>query len=155
MPPTRHNTTPARPLGTICTFGPGCVRHTGLANRVLLLLAIVCFAAAACPVVQGQKGNAAEQAGGFVRVPSPITSGVYGTVKRECETLLKDGARVIVFEIQPGKSKYGACLDLAQYIESITGAKTVAYVSQPLTGHAVMVALAADELVMAERAAIG
>ncbi len=93
--------------------------------------------------------------GGFVLVRSPITSATVHGVKRECANLIADGARIIVFELQGGRSDYGNCLNLAHYIEGLTGAKTVAFVREPLHGHAVMVALAADELVVSRKAELG
>jgi membrane-bound serine protease (ClpP class) len=112
---------------------------------------------------QGGAGRPDEARGVFVTVPSPITSATFQAVKRECETALRNGAGVFVFDIQPGGSDYGNCLNLAHYIEEISlgqrgtgqGVKTVAYVSGALAGHAVLVALAADELVMSEKAELG
>jgi membrane-bound serine protease (ClpP class) len=119
------------------------------AFTVLLLIA------AASPFVQAPNAKPKENSGGFVIVRSPITTATFHSVQRQCEALLKDGARIIVFEFQPGTSDYGNCLNLARYIEGMTGAKTVAYVHEPLHGHAVMPALAADELVVSRKAELG
>jgi membrane-bound serine protease (ClpP class) len=121
----------------------------------LVLAASVAWSLVGALPLPGATGDDDEKAGGFVAVPSPITSGVVRGVKRDCEALLRSGARVIVLEIQPGKSDYEECLKLAGYVASIQGAQTVSFVPRPLSGHAVIVALAADELVMAEKAAIG
>jgi len=119
------------------------------------LLVVLMFAAAASSRVFGQaaKPPEADAKGGFVTVPSPITS--VHAVRRQCEKLLSEGARTIVFDIQPGKSEYGNCLNLAQYVEGIKGARTIAFVREPLGGHAVMVALAAGEIVMSTKATLG
>jgi membrane-bound serine protease (ClpP class) len=120
----------------------------------LLASLVVVASATAASAAQAEPKNK-ENAGGFVTVRSPITSATMHSVKRQCDGLLNDGARIIVFEIQPGTSPYGTCLELAHYIESIAGAKTKAFVREPLSGHAVMVALAADELVISRKAELG
>ncbi|MBI3468305.1 MAG: hypothetical protein HY000_35320, partial [Planctomycetes bacterium] len=127
------------------------IRHSSFVIALVAWLMAACSAAA-----QGLKPKADDNAGGFISVPSPITSGVVSSVKRQAATWLHGGARVIVFEIQPGRSEYEDCLKLARYISmDLQGARTVAFVSKPLSGHAVMVALAADELVMSSKATIG
>jgi len=93
--------------------------------------------------------------GVFVTVPSPITSATFHSIRRQCQVALRRGVDVIVFHIEPGKSNYGDCLNLAHYIEGIQGAKTVAFITGRVTGHAVLVALAADELVMSPDAELG
>jgi membrane-bound serine protease (ClpP class) len=119
-----------------------------------VLLGVVCVAVAHSPgFAQAVNPQQADAKGGFVTVPSPITS--VHAVRRQCEKLLAEGARTIVFDIQPGKSEYGNCLNVAQYIEGIKGARTIAFVRQPLSGHAVMVALASGEIAMSTKATLG
>src|SRR5262249_331626 len=57
----------------------------------------------------------------------------------------------------PGASGFGACYDLASLIsKDLAGAKlTVAYVPHPLTGYAVLPAVACTELVMGKAASLG
>ena len=126
--------------------------HRLLAAGIVLLLSL-----SMVPVVTAgwQEPRARDNSGGFVTVRSPITSATVHAVKRQTEALLAAGARIIVFEIQPGTSDYGNCLNLAHYVEGVAGAKTVAFVREPLAGHAVMVALAADELVVSRKAELG
>ena len=108
---------------------------------------------AACGRAQEEE-NAPQ--GAFITVRSPITSAVIYDVKRQCEDALQDGARLVIFDIESGSSEFGLCLTLAEYVQrDLTGTKTVAFVAQPLRGHAVMVALAADELVVGPEATIG
>jgi membrane-bound serine protease (ClpP class) len=128
----------------------------GITISITLALAGVMAFVAAPVFAQNPAGaRARENSGGFVIVRSPITSATEKSVERQCDKLLKAGARIIVFEFQPGTSDYGNCLNLARFIEGTTGAKTVAYVHEPLYGHAVMPALAADELVVSRKAEIG
>ncbi|WZO99677.1 NfeD family protein [Isosphaeraceae bacterium EP7] len=69
---------------------------------------------------------------------------------------------VLVFEIrpgtaQPGKASFGTAWDLANVLSTrLAGARTtVAYIPEPLTGYAVLAALACDEIVMAPGASLG
>jgi membrane-bound serine protease (ClpP class) len=67
------------------------------------------------------------------------------------------------FQVRPDQKEYGrgsefgASSDLARFLTSseLRGARTVAYISQSLQGHAVLVALACDEIIMAPEAEIG
>jgi len=67
------------------------------------------------------------------------------------------------FQVRPEQKEYGrgsefgASSDLARFLTSgeLSGARTVAYISQSLQGHAVLVALACDEIIMAPEAEIG
>jgi membrane-bound serine protease (ClpP class) len=103
--------------------------------------------------VAGQEAKS-ERIGRFITVP-PIAAGTDRSVGDRVNAALRDGARVILFHVQPGHAVFEDCLKLARRIEAIQGATTVAYVSEPLTGHAVMVALVADQLVMASGGKIG
>jgi membrane-bound serine protease (ClpP class) len=120
-----------------------------------MALAGLIVAMSATAVAAQAEPKKKENEGGFVVVRNPITSATVNAVRRQSEGMIADGARIIVFDILPGMSTYGNCLELAHYVESITGAKTVAFVREPLKGHAVMVALAADELVIARKAELG
>lgn len=120
-----------------------------------LLVSFVVLVPACAAAAAQQEPKKKENAGGFITVRSPITSATVYSVRRQCDGMINAGARIIIFDIQPGASGYGNCVDLAHYIESITGAKTVAFVREPLIGHGVMVALAADELVISRKAELG
>jgi membrane-bound ClpP family serine protease len=54
-------------------------------------------------------------------------------------------------------SEFGASVSLAEFLssEELGGARTVAYVPEPIQGHAVLVALACDEIIMARNASLG
>jgi membrane-bound serine protease (ClpP class) len=69
---------------------------------------------------------------------------------------------ILVFEFRPGEvmpggSEFGSCYDLANFLSTkLEGAKrTVAYIPEPLRGHAVLPALACDEIVMGPEASLG
>jgi membrane-bound serine protease (ClpP class) len=66
-------------------------------------------------------------------------------------------AEIVLFDIQVGTSDFGACYDLANNISQIGGSvkQTVAYVSKPLAGNGILLALACDEVVFASQSTIG
>lgn len=96
-----------------------------------------------------------EQSGVFILIPDRITATTIGGVSNRINAAKREGARKIIFAIKPGQNDYEDCLKLVRLIGGVEGARTIAYVSETLTGHAVMVALAADELVMSPGARIG
>ena len=106
--------------------------------------------------------DAKHRVGRLIRIAAPITDTVDGRVKRAVETFLQQAKKtgewpVVIFEIEPGRSEFGQALDLARFISSsaLNGATTVAYVPETITGHAVLVAMACDEIVMNASAELG
>lgn len=133
--------------------------------QLTLLLATVCVAIAGGTVTaQGPAAAAgADQprVGKFVRLSPPLTKGkdrVQRIVTDMISAAAKSGARpVFIFEIEPGQLDYGEALNLARFISSPTfsGATTIAYLPQSITGHGVLLALACDEIVMSPSADLG
>jgi membrane-bound serine protease (ClpP class) len=112
------------------------------------------------------------QAGRLIRVPLPITGSADTQVKRAVQKALSEmppgeSRPVLVFDFastqnQFGQgSDFGRSLALARFLsgrELSAGkmaAKTVAYIPKALKGHAVLVAMACEEIVMAPDAQIG
>ena len=106
--------------------------------------------------------------GHLVRVPVPIEGNVDSQVRTAVNRLLatmpKGGPPpVIVFEFTPetedGKgSDFSRALALAQFIaenHDLSRVKTVAYIPKTIKGHAVLVAMACEEIIMAPDAQIG
>ena len=95
--------------------------------------------------------------GQMIAIRGVIDSGSVNRVVTAARSAVRDGAEVIIFDIQANAGKFGASYDLAQKIVELGGAvrRTVAFVGRPLNGHAVLVALACDEIVMAPEARIG
>lgn len=111
---------------------------------------------------QHQKGRDRERIGILVRVSQPIDDRLDNRIRRAVSDAIqkaKEAGRwpVIVFEIHGGQSQFGQAYDLARYLsgESLNGATTVAYVPETVTGHAVLVALACQEIIMSEEAQLG
>ncbi len=109
----------------------------------------------------------AEKIGKLISVSAPITSTVIDRVILAAKKFIVEAKRngqwpVVVFEIEPGKSRHGAALDLATQIAALDGASTVAFIGddivgkpQTLRGHAVLVAIACEMIVMAPDCKIG
>ncbi|MBY0588009.1 hypothetical protein K2X85_12585 [bacterium] len=66
-------------------------------------------------------------------------------------------AKVVILDLQLAQSEFGSCYDLANAVAQMGGSveRTVAYISKPLTGNGVLIALACDEIVLARDASIG
>jgi len=113
-------------------------------------------------MAQAPAGEAANRVGRMVRIASPLTDGVDAHVRKVVESFLRDSKQqalwpVFIFEIRPGRIEFGRALDLARYLSSpeLNGATTVAYLPESISGHAVLLAMACDEIIMHEEAEIG
>lgn len=110
-----------------------------------------------------------QRPGQFFTITEPITTEVINRVRNQTQQLVGRGAKqgeegrpILVFEIrpgqaQPGQTEFGMAHDLAEFLSTdLAGAKqTVAFVPEALSGYAVLVALACDEIVMGPEAALG
>jgi membrane-bound ClpP family serine protease len=90
-----------------------------------------------------------------IKVPAPITDQVEKRIRRGVGNALDEAARqerraILIFEIENGPNDYGKTLDLAKYLSGpqLAGATTVAFVPQSLQGHAVLVAMACQQLIL-------
>ena len=115
------------------------------------------------------KANSAGRLSGhLIRIPLPITGRGDDQIMQQIEGALRtsQGAKsrpVIVLELWPAHSKFGEGSDfsraqkLARYLSGreLSRAKTVAYIPQTIKGHAVLIALACEEIVMAPDAQLG
>jgi membrane-bound ClpP family serine protease len=102
--------------------------------------------------------------GRLISVSLPITGNADNRVRRMVTRALEDHADMtLILEFKPagddagGGTELGPCMDLARYLTSAEAARAriVAYVPENLIGHAVLVALACDEIMMAPEAKIG
>ena len=108
--------------------------------------------------------------GRVISVDLPITNDVAKTVKQTVDATLRDlsgaGQRPVLifdFRVRPNHenlaktSEYGPAVDLAGALssEALNGAVTVAYVPQPIEGHADLVVLACQQIVMGPDAELG
>jgi membrane-bound serine protease (ClpP class) len=137
-------------------------------RAAVVALGLVLALASSRQVAQAQKAPAAEaNVGQFFSAVEPITDEVKDRIENEVLPLIQRAARqgtqpILVFEFrpgdaQPGKSRFGACVELQRFLATrLGGAKqTIAYIPEPLTGFAVLPALACDEIVMGPQASIG
>lgn len=144
-----------------------------LVLAVGLLLSLSCLGPARPRLARAQAEPPAAPTetnpGQFFPIAEPITNELIANVRAATKQLIDrtsgqaQGARpILVFEFrpgeaQPGGSDFGASYDLASFLSTkLEGAKlTVAYVPEPLKGHAVLAALACDEIVMGPEASLG
>jgi membrane-bound ClpP family serine protease len=110
------------------------------------------------------------QGGCFVRLTLPITGQTFDRtrriVRRAIDKAKKEDTRLVLvfeFEVPKGQknfgrgSEFGAAHDLANFLssEELNAVRTVAYLPQSIEGHAVLAAIACQEIVMAKSASIG
>ncbi len=131
-------------------------------------LILVLFAGLASSAAWGQEEAAKKAAppeqrvGRLIHIPMPISDRVDNRIRRVVDNFINDSKRrgewpVFIFEIEPGRANFGQALDLARFLSSpaLNGATTVAWIPKTITGHAVLVAMACDEIVMSPEAEIG
>lgn len=117
-----------------------------------------------------QADDAIKRVGYVFRIDLPITGDAVGQIRepvlRAIEEARAESARpVLIFEFHVPEdqsefgtgSSFGSAHDLAKFLSSqaTSAATTVAYIPQTIQGHAVLVALACDEMIMAPDAEIG
>ncbi len=151
--------------------------HLGDLRGISKLLALcACLLAAAAWAAEGPARPAGEAAvaaqfGRTIHVPLPLDGQAVARVikpqvRQALETARSLGKpAVLIFEFDvPGRGKdagrgsdYGAAYDLADFLsgDELNGATTVAFLPKSVQGHAVLVALACDQIVMASDATIG
>jgi len=111
-----------------------------------------------------------KRVGRTLRLSLPITSETERLARRFVDRALADAEKdsirpelIFEFHVPAGQEKYGRgsrfgpAWELARYLSSdaVNAAHTVAYIPQPIQGHAVLVAIACDEIIMAPEATIG
>jgi membrane-bound serine protease (ClpP class) len=136
---------------------PGPVARGKASVAIIIMAALLCgFARADAPAV-------------LLPVRLPITgtrdTQVEAAVLRQLDRLTADPARrgVLVLEFSAGgdgavtDSDFGRSLELARFLagERLAGVKTVAFLPEGAAGHAVLVALACEEIVMPADAVLG
>ena len=106
----------------------------------------------------------------MLRIPLPVVGDTDRFVKRIVGKVMDDARKnnyrpVLIFQFETPRgqeehsrgSQFGASLELARFLsgETLAGATTVAYIPHSIQGHAVLVAAACDEIIMAPDATIG
>ncbi len=139
---------------------PAWAAFAALAGWLLATAATTTAAARAQDDAPAPRPDAATF-GQFFTVEQPIQSDDVARLKAAARAVVDQNANqgrrpVLVFEIRPGATEFGVSYDLASFIAGrLTGAKTVAFVPEPLNGYGALVALACDEIVLGPAAAIG
>ncbi len=123
--------------------------------------AVLVVILALVPAVPAQ--NALNEEGVFVSVSSPITSDVVARIKLRVDAARNNPSRPVrkvVFDFTPGDkdantTDFGACFELADYIQSLGSLQTIAYLSAPVAGHTVLPVLACQDIVTSRSAKLG
>jgi len=127
---------------------------------------VVGFAALAAGLVPARETAAVETVAVEVRLPITGTrdTQVEAAILRQLDRLKRGNERgVLVLRFDPaddersGGSDFGRSLELARFLcdPRLAGIKTVAFLPDGVTGHAVLVALACEEIAMAADAVLG
>ena len=121
--------------------------HTRVATA-LVALTVVVAASAQRPADENAR---------FLTVGGSLTSAQKSRLADEIADAAGSGVETLFLEIQPGQSEFPESYGVAERLSKVAGSvkRTVAFVPQPLRGHAVLIALAADEIVLAPDAGIG
>ncbi|MCE5267422.1 MAG: hypothetical protein LLG00_06010 [Planctomycetaceae bacterium] len=143
------------------------------------LRAIVCWFAAAAllsvaslgiAAAPAEKGEGKPRVGRFVPITLPITGQsserARRAINRATETAKRQNAQLVLiveFDVPRGQqdagkgSDFAAAYSLADFLSSdaLNGVQTVAYVPQPVQGHAVLPVIACQEIIMAKDATLG
>ncbi|HUR55187.1 MAG TPA: hypothetical protein VMZ71_13720, partial [Gemmataceae bacterium] len=120
------------------------------------------FVIAACVVLLAGGSAIAQTAddGLFVSVHHPVTSLTVSSIKSTINVHRNSASAArklgkVVFDFNPGTEAkaassidFGACYDLASYINGLSEIQTIAFVHGKVTGHTVLPVLACKELVM-------
>ncbi|HEV3165799.1 MAG TPA: NfeD family protein [Isosphaeraceae bacterium] len=147
------------------------IRPLSARNHLAVLAALVALGALLTPSSLAQQPPAVpaqvQAEGQFFTVDEPITTEVINRIRTQTlqvvERAASHGVRpILIFEIrpgqaQPGQTEFGLAQTLAEFISTkLLGAdQTVAFVPEPISGYAALVALSCEEIVMAPEASIG
>lgn len=142
---------------TSLTFASAALRTDRASKtRWWIPLFLLLGLATAVPSAAAQEEEA-ERKGSIISIRGAIDTGSKYRVLNAARNAARNGDQILIFDIQAANSDFDACYGLANEISRLGGSveRTIAYVSQPLVGHAVLIALACDEIVMSDGARIG
>ncbi|MGE3405624.1 MAG: nodulation protein NfeD [Pirellulales bacterium] len=94
-----------------------------------------------------------KRVGRVISIPAPLTSSIETRVRHATRRILDQAKHrgewpVLIFEIGQGPNKLGITRDLAEYISSLSGATTVAWLPEGCHGHSLLLAMACEQIAM-------
>jgi membrane-bound serine protease (ClpP class) len=116
---------------------------------MLLLAALPLFSA--CPA----RGPGQFSRGVLIRFEGVVLPDLEAYVERQLEAADKEGADLVILEIESPGGLLKESLDIANRLKAVARARTVAYVPDRAISGAAIIALGCDEIVMAPTARIG
>ena len=141
-----------------------------LKHNLLVLVALLGGLLAPASAFAKDEPNNFRRVGQFIHVALPIGGRTFERTRQKVRVALERAKKndvqlvlVFQFDIPQGQrdagrgSEFGAAHDLADFLssEELNAASTVAYLPKPIRGHAVLVALACQEIIMADDASLG
>ena len=132
----------------------------------MLAMAALLLARADSAAQAADQPEPKKQAGYSIRVTLPIDGQTASRVKRFCERALEKAKAerakptlIFEFDVPAGQNEYGrgsqfgAAYELANFLSSddLNAAVTVAYLPKSIEGHAVLPAMACEQIIMAPR----
>ncbi len=93
--------------------------------------------------------------GVIIRFDGEIGPGLEAYLKRKLEIAKEQGADLVIIEIDSPGGELTASLEIADYLQGIDWAHTVAYIPRQAISGAAIVSLGCDEILMAPQAEIG
>lgn len=150
-------------------FAPySCRKLIGRSGRffpLVRLLAVAILVATGLPVMAAEEAPVAGDvpAGGaatgrkavMIQLHEDINPLSGALLKRRFEQAVRDGAEIVVLDIDSPGGYLSTTLDLVRMIEEADSVHTVAYISREAISGAAILALATDQIVMLPRARIG
>lgn len=153
----------------MAAYNDDMVRLT-CATIVAVLLAVVAVCARPSPAWAKDEPKTPSRIGRFVHVRVPITGQTVERARRAVRQAVEKAKRqndrltlIVQFDLPRGQknfgrgSDFGAAYSLANLLSSdeLAGARTVAYLPHSIQGHAVLPAIACQEIIMAQDATLG
>ncbi len=138
--------------------GFGTAAQLALCVLVAVWTTVATAAAAAAQETGHKSGEAKKEptTGTFITIRGPVTGRTIAYLRARLRDALQGGAELIVLAVHgSGDSEFEECLKAARIIAGVQGAVTVAYVEGELGGHELMLALAADRIVLHPNATLG
>jgi hypothetical protein len=150
--------------------GEGTILRAASPWRIAGVVLSTIFCALCGSTFAKDEPKAAPQIGRFVHVGLPITgqtgARLLREVRLEVDKAKRQNARLVLvvqFDVPKGQknfgrgSDFGAAYSLANFLSSdeLGGVRTVAYLPDSVEGHAVLAAVACQEIIMAPDATIG
>lgn len=127
------------------------------AVTAMMLLGTAVTTAVAQEAEKAEPPRPAAPTGRLITIKGTIDTAVKHRVMADVRSAAQQGIETLLFDFQPAASDFAACYGLANDLARAGGGirRKVAYISAPITGHAVLCVLACDEIVVGDQGRLG